>query len=942
MYLAIVIIHLFLLLVSMIFIGIILTEKATDNSKYLLVATMSSFVVILGYTQEIISTSLDFSLISIKIQLLGLIYLITFLLFFIAGCCNEVIPKQIRFVMLLADTVIVLFAFTAEYHNLYFTKYIYHREGLYPHIVEQDGIVCRISLAFTLLQIAMFVAFTIRDYSRKKKSALPLFLLSFCFLPATVAYVLFLTVTTERIGFNPVPACIIIGMTYLIFMVYRYRLLDPTDVAKENIVESVNEIYIVVDVTKDLLFANKLAYDVFPELKDARKRDELILEIYRNNNRFMELNKRQYQVSVSPFFDRKTLKGYSLWLFDKTEDVENTRRLIELKNQAEDASRAKSTFLAVMSHEIRTPLNAILGTTEVILRSDPTPEIEERAEDIKNAGDMLLSIISGILDFSKIESGKIDIVEENYDTVISLKKVMRQFYPQIVKKGLSFPVTVSPMMPKGLRGDVTHVGRILTNILSNAVKYTESGFVSLSVNWEEEEEGGRGKLIFAVEDTGCGIKESAIPHLFESFEREDVRKNKYIEGTGLGLAIVKRLVEKMGGEISVESVYGSGSKFTFSVIQKIWDPVPIGDFNASVDSVGTGEKKREKFIAPKARILVVDDNITNQKVSKELLSIYRVHTSVAGGGEECLELLNKGEKYDLIFMDQMMPGMDGIETAKEIRKMSGTVRRIPIIALTADAVVGAREKFLESGFQDYIAKPMDLSELERILLTFLPETMIYYTDSDNSQGEELHPIVIPGVDVKAGLKRYANDRDRYLRTLLFLWEDAIKQVGRIQDDLEREDYKSYAIEAHSVKGLALGIGAYPISEMAKELEYAALSNDAELVKKKSPAFTSELELLLANIGYVLRENNVAKETAVREGRKEISKEEADKKYEELLNCLEMLDGLKALQITDELLSTNLEKVERRILERARDDIMEFEFQSAFDTIKEIRGAILEG
>ena len=939
MYLTLVIIHLFLLLVSMIFIGVILTEKATDNSKYLLVATVSCFVVVLGYTQEIISTSQDFSLISIKIQLLGLIYLITFLLFFIAGCCNEVIPKPVRFIMLVADTVIVLFAFTAEYHNLYFTKFIYHREGLYPHIVEQDGIVCRISLGLTFLQIAMFVAFTIRDYSKKKKSAVPLFLLSFCFFPATVAYILFLTVTPERMGFNPVPSCIFIGMTYLIFMVYRYSLLDPTDIAKENIVESVNEVYIVVDITKDLLFASNLAYDVFPELRDAKKRDDLISEIYRNNNRFMELNHRQYQVSVSPFFDRKTLKGYSLWLFDKTEDVEHTKRLIELKNQAEEANRAKSTFLAVMSHEIRTPLNAILGTTEVILRSDPTPEIEEMAGDIKSAGDMLLSIISGILDFSKIESGKIDIVEENYDTVTKLKQVIRQFYPQMVKKGLAFPVTVSPNMPKGLRGDVTHLGQILSNILSNAVKYTESGFVALNADWEEAEEGHTGRIIFTVEDTGCGIKESAIPHLFETFEREDIRKNKYIEGTGLGLAIVKRLVENMGGEISVESVYGSGSKFTFSVIQKIWDPVPIGDFNATLDPVETEEKKRESFIAPKARILVVDDNITNRKVSKELLSIYRVHTFVAGGGEECLALLNKGEKYDMIFMDQMMPGMDGIETAKEIRKLSGAVRRIPMIALTADAVVGAREKFLESGFQDYISKPMDLSELERILLTYLPENMIYYTNSDSAQSDESLPIVLPGVDVKAGLKRYANDRDRYLRALLFVWEDGVKQVKRIRDDLEKEDYRSYAIEAHSVKGLALGIGAYTVSEMAKELEYAALSNDAETVKKKSPVFTTEMEMLLANIGYVIRENNLSKEVPVQAGGEKLSKEEADKKYEELLNCLELLDGVKALQIADELLSTDLEKVERKVLERARDDIRDFEFQSAFETVKEIKGAI---
>ncbi len=922
-------VHLLLIFASMIFIGIILSEKGTDTSKYLFAAMVSNLLVILGYTEEMLGTGEAFSIISVKIQLLGLVFLITFLVFFIGRCCNVSIPKTVRFIMLSADMIIVFFALSAEYHHLYFSNIVYHEGGtLYPHIDVTPGIVCCISLLYTIAQIVFIVICTIKDFKRKKASSTPIFLLDLCFLPAVVSYVLFCFLTPERMGFNPVPGSIVVGMSFLIYMVYRFRLLDPTQVAKESIVESINEIYFVVDVSKELLFASSRAFEILPELKDRRKRSEVVAEVFRNNTRTMEINNRLYQVSVSPFYDKNTLKGYSLWLFDKTEEVENTKRLIELKNQAEEASQAKSLFLANMSHEIRTPINAIMGTTEMILRSNAKPEVLSMAGDIKSAGEMLSSIISGILDFSKIESGQLESVEVNYDTSSCIREVLRQMSPRIIQKGLEFKTDFSENMPKGLRGDATHIRQILINLLDNACKYTEKGYVKLTIDWKEDEESDEFcTIIFIVEDTGCGIMEKAIPSLFDSFQRFELRKHIDIQGTGLGLAICKRLTESMGGEIKVESVYGEGSKFSFFVKQKIWDHAPMGEVsvqNAPVQS----NNLQEDFVAPKARILCVDDNLTNRKVIKELLSIYRINADIASGGKESIEMLQKDRSYHMIFMDYMMPEMDGIETVKNIKKQFGKEFDIPVIALTADAVVGAKDLFLQNGFSDYIAKPIELSVLEAILLKYLPMDIVQFTGGRNSTGKTKKTIILPGVDVNAGLLRYGYDTERYLQALKYLYEDGGKQIERMKQMLSEQNYEGFGMEAHAVKGLMLGIGANSLSELAGEEEFAVKEERFLEAKEKSERLFKEYELLLVNIRYVLKENGIDLNREIVSDGKQYSEEEVMSRLNDVLDAIDLLDEKTAEEELEELLKSELSAEMRRMLYKAREDVIDFEYEKA--------------
>ncbi len=931
MYTFVLIIHIILFLLAILFIGIVLSEKSNDTTKYLFATTISNVMVSMGYTQEIISKDMDFSMASVKIQLFGLVFLMSFLLFFVARCCNIRIPKVVRKVLMLVDVFFGLTALTLEFHSLFFTE-INLYQGSYPIVVVEEGIVCKICFAYNVSLGLICSLFAVRGVVRNTdKKRIPMYLLPFCFLPTVIALILFFIFTPQKMGFNPVPASITVGMSYLIFMVYKFRLLDTAQVAKDSIVESINEIYLVVDVSKFLLFASNRAYEVLPDLRDRKKQLPLIEEIYRNNRGNMEINERQYQVSVSPFYDKKTLKGYSLWLFDKTEEIRNTKELIELKNRAEEANQAKSLFLANMSHEIRTPMNAILGTTEMILRSNPKPEVETMATDIKKAGTHLSTIISGILDFSKIESGQVESVEVNYDTGGYLKEVIRQFGPRIQQKGLAFPLNIDPTLPKGLRGDATHVRQILTNILDNAIKYTDSGFVSLILDWEEVD--GRAKLNFAVEDTGCGIKEKAIPGLFDSFSRADLRRNRDIQGTGLGLAIAKRLVESLEGEITVESTYGSGTKFTFYVMQKIWDPAPMGDFS-KVKEEGISEEKKEEFIAPEARVLCVDDNLTNRRVIQELLSIYRISADVAESGAACLKILEKDSRYHLIFMDQMMPEMDGIETAKAIRTMHGEVRRIPIVALTANAVVGAREMFLENGFQDYLAKPIELKELEKVLRNYLPEKLITNIEEKENEEEMGKPIVIPGVDTKEGMKRVNNERARYLKSLRFLYDDGEKQIDRMKKMLLEGKIQNFGFEAHAVKGLTLGIGAKGLSEMAKEMEFAAKEDKKDIIQDKSKAFFKSYEMLLANIRYVLKENGISlSENEIKAIKGALTEGEFVIRCNDILDALDLLEEQEAGRLVEELLRTNLPEDRREALKKARTEISDFEYDSAAQTIE---------
>ena len=536
-------------------------------------------------------------------------------------------------------------------------------------------------------------------------------------------------------------------------------------------------------------------------------------------------------------------------------------RLREEKALAEHSNEVKSEFLANMSHEIRTPVNTILGMNEIILREsreardrlpekqDPVRntlgEICDCAGHVESAGNSLLALVNDILDFSKIEAGRLELHEAPYRLGELLSDVSRVIRLRAEAKELTYSIRVDPRLPDSLYGDPVRVRQILSNLLSNAVKYTDSGSVALDVrcgSGGEPVEGGAIDLVMAVEDTGIGIREEDMGRLFEKFGRLELKRNSTVEGTGLGLAITRNLLDLMGGRVEVSSEYGRGSVFTVHIPQTVVSAEPIGDFRESAGraarkSAGTGEA----FEAPGARILIVDDTRMNLEVAAGLLKKTRVAVDRALSGEEAVGLA-RGTAYDLILMDQRMPGMDGTEALHRIRAAGdGPNAGTPVICLTADAVSGAKEKYLAEGFTDYLSKPVDGGALERTLLAYLPPEKVERRREEPAEadpaeeaeegicGVRAEELRKAGIRPESGLEYCQRDAGLYRDILQEFRKDAEGRAEDMRRALEQKDWRQYGILAHSLKGTSRMIGAGELSWLAARLETAATEGKEEEV-----------------------------------------------------------------------------------------------------------------
>ena len=498
------------------------------------------------------------------------------------------------------------------------------------------------------------------------------------------------------------------------------------------------------------------------------------------------------------------------------------------KQQAVLSSEAKAKFLANMSHEIRTPINAVLGMDAMILRESTEDNIKEYAINIQNAGQTLLALINDILDISKIESGKMEIVPVEYDFSSMIHDAVNMILMKATNKGLETNISVEKNLPYLLLGDEVRIRQILVNLLTNAVKYTKEGSIGLSISGHIMD--NEVSLTFVVEDTGIGIKKEDLAKLFARFERIEEDKNRNIEGTGLGMSITLQLLKLMDSELKVESEYGKGSRFSFTLKQWIVNSEPIGDLEERVKRLPSEYQYSAPFTAPEAHILVVDDNAINRNVFIGLLKQIKINIDEADSGKACLEKV-KEKHYDLIFLDYMMPEMNGVETLHHMREMSDyPCSDSPVIALTANAIQGAREMYLKEGFSEYLAKPIQPEKLEKMIMAMLPEELVIHQEETIvSKPQIIAMPEVEGIDWQIALQHCSNQE-----TLMATVFDFYTTM-----EAEADYFENYRIKVHSMKSSAALIGAIKLSEDAKELENAARNAKVDIIISKTPGFLVE-------------------------------------------------------------------------------------------------------
>ncbi|GHV54369.1 hypothetical protein FACS1894216_14250 [Synergistales bacterium] len=750
---------------------------------------------------------------------------------------------------------------------------------------------------------------------------------------------------------------------------------------------------------------------------------------------------RDYSVHFTPVCDGDGSFDCSVVMFhDITELRGEKKKAEDARDAAEYANMAKSQFLSNMSHEIRTPMNAIIGMSELALRENVSPAVGEYILQIKAAGTNLLSIINDILDFSKIESGKIEIAREPYLFASLINDVVNLIRVRIAEKPILFIVNIDPNIPNCLVGDEVRVRQVLTNLLSNACKYTNEGFIKMTIGADFTAR-DRAVFKFEIEDSGIGIKQEDIGQLFKKFARVDINKNKNVVGTGLGLSIAQSFCRMMGGDVTVSSEYGKGSLFTatfeqeysdgekFASVQDaenkrvlLYEKIPLYadsleytlsgfgvnltrprleiefleqlaggkyDFaffsgeiagptaklaesariktelvallevgeslpdwnggiilppafaisvanvlNGVVTDVFHGDYEI-RFIAPSANVLVVDDIDANLKVAEGLFAPYQMNVTTCLSGAEAVELVRKNE-YDIVFMDHMMPDMDGIEATEAIRALDGEYfKELPIIALTANAMVGMREMFTSKGLNDYLAKPIELHKLNEIMERWIPKRKQFKAGEVAlaAPDECLLPHIY-GTDIERGIAMTGGREANYINILKLFSKDARGRIEVMRGVPLNEgtDLTLFSANAHALKGTAASIGASAVSGMAKEIEFAGKQGDTEAIRAKLGGFLDELAKLVASIDSALKQLPAAEPGAERDF---ITEKISADDLLALKGAIERDDVFTTDALFAKFKQMNLSEADKKTLGDIEDNVLISETESAVKGIDEL-------
>nr|MBQ8253648.1 response regulator [Lachnospiraceae bacterium] len=678
-----------------------------------------------GYLQELFAKTLNEAMIAIRVEYIGSsIVAILFMMFICEYCGYKPCIWFERFLLLCGCAVIVM-VWTTPLHQLYYKEIAFTTEGVFPHVV----LTYSIGFYFYVLMCAVVPwacsVFILLYYARREKNLKRNRKFRGIMMGASVAFgalVLYLLKVFPE-GYDPTAPALAFLFAVLVLRIWNKNDFDLKRTATETVLDSLGDGMIAVSEDYGVLMYNKTAKELFPDIENHKKLSdipEFPMHILQGEEKF-EAGGKHYEGHLQTLTDVDGVtRGYSVLIVDVTETYEYIKNLDIMRKEAEAANYAKSNFLANMSHEIRTPMNAIIGMSELIIEESRGRKLYDFACDIKTAALNLLSLINDILDLSKVESGKMELVEAGYSVQKLVKDTVNLVKTTAEKKGLELRVNIAKNVPDHLYGDEGRIRQIMINLINNAIKFTDEGYVEIVVG-AKHTDNRHVELLLRVRDTGIGIKEEELPYVFESFRQLDMKRNRKIEGTGLGLSITMKLVDLMHGTIDVKSVYGEGTSFIIRIQQK------IADGNMILDKPEVNENTGRMFEAEQYRVLIVDDNRVNRKVVYHMLEQYKFILDEAENGKEAIQMVSQN-KYDLIFMDHMMPELDGIETTRILRKeYKDKIEGTPIVALTANALVGAKEEYLRNGFEDFLSKPFERRQLHQIVAVWVPEEKKRYT-----------------------------------------------------------------------------------------------------------------------------------------------------------------------------------------------------------------------
>ena len=730
------------MLVCLVCCFIVIKRRPSGIQQKLLITCIWGLVATVGNVMEVFSTSADAAMVAIKMAYIGKCYIVTCALMFVSSYSSVKLPKGLVAFLATANTAVLATVMTCEHHQLFYTTiHCEIRPSGRAAMFLGHGLFYYIWVALLYVGAGMYMFIARREL--KRGSRIAKLRMKAIFMAVAMPVVAALSFIVLRpTYFDPATLAITVSELCFLIAVKRYGLLDTLELAHERIVEETRDGVIVIDNTGSvILYQNRVAENFIKRMTELNGSFDVEMLVNANESVY-ELDDRHYEFRVSNIMQKSgssEIQGYVAWIFDMTFIDEYTSEMIRLKEEAERANQVKTDFLANISHEIRTPMNSIVGYAELAMQNHDEETIHRYLKRIKQSSHILLHIINELIDITKIESGRMKIVKANYRFTDLIDEIRHMMEIPAGRAGLAFMVQVDSELPEYFYDDKVKVQEIIMNLVTNSIKYTQKGHVILRVRLKEIVD-KRALINIEVEDTGIGMDETKEEQMFAMFERVDRKKNYNVQGSGLGLPIVKSFVDMMDGTISYESEPGKGTRFMVD----IWQELDKKGLDANPETKSVPESEPQQVSEPKdnnegekaenaestsseevainsGRVLIVDDNLLNLEVASGIMELMGMTTRTAESGKECLEILASGETPDIIFLDYMMPEMDGLETMKCIRALDGSVAKVPIVLLTANAVVGVKEEMIDEGFDDFLSKPIEIEELQQILIKYLGE-----------------------------------------------------------------------------------------------------------------------------------------------------------------------------------------------------------------------------